>query len=91
VLYSLLKEIDFSLRNVDNCSFKYKIMPPRRRPLCDFNHDPRPEENSDERIPPPPPSSNDRTNPALTQLMAETTRQFAEVMAQISQLVVQFE
>jgi hypothetical protein len=66
-------------------------MPPRRHPLYDFNHDLRPEENSNERIPPPPPSSNDRTNPALTQLMAETTRQFTEVVAQISQLVVQFE
>jgi hypothetical protein len=40
---------------LDNYSFKYRIMPPRRRPLCDINCDAHHSENSDEDYPPPPP------------------------------------
>jgi len=68
----------------DNHSFKYRIMPPRRHPLCDFNQDPRHNENGDEELPPPPPQFNDGIHPALVQFMADTTRHFAEAVSRIA-------
>jgi hypothetical protein len=70
---------------MDNRSFKYRIMPPRGRPLCDFNHDPRQDENGDEELPPPPPPPqfNNGIHPALVQFMADTTRHFAEAVSRI--------
>jgi hypothetical protein len=63
-------------------------MPPRRRPLCDFNQDPRHDENGDEELPPPPPPPppqfNDGIHPALVQFMADTTRHFAEAVSRIA-------
>jgi hypothetical protein len=69
----------------DNHSFKYRIMPPRRRPLCDFNQDPCHDENGDEELPPPPPPPqfNDGIHPALVQFMADMTRNFAEAVSRI--------
>jgi hypothetical protein len=60
-------------------------MPPRRRPLYDSNRVPRPERNGEEDLPPPPPPPpfNDGIHPALVQLIADTTRQLAEVISQI--------
>jgi hypothetical protein len=60
-------------------------MPPRRRPLYDSNRVPRPERNGEEDLPPPPPPPpfNDGIHPALVQLIADTTRQLAEVISRI--------
>jgi hypothetical protein len=60
-------------------------MPPRRRPLCDSNRVPRPEENGGEDLPPPPPPPpfNDGIHPALIQLIADTTRHLAEAISRI--------
>jgi hypothetical protein len=57
----------------DNCSFKYRIMPPRRRPPCDFNHDPHPNENGEGELPPPPPPPpyNDGIHLALIQFIVD--------------------
>jgi hypothetical protein len=62
-------------------------MPPRRRPLCDSNRVPNPEENGEEDLPPPPlpPPYNDRIHPALIQLIANTTRHLAEAISRIPQ------
>jgi hypothetical protein len=64
---------------------KHRIIPPRRRPLYDSNRVPRPEENGEEDLPPrpPPPPFNDGIHPALVQLIADTTRQLAEVISRI--------
>jgi hypothetical protein len=64
---------------------KHRIMPPRPRPLYHSNRVPCPEENSEEDLPPrpPPPPFNDGIHPALVQLIANTTRQLAEVISQI--------
>jgi hypothetical protein len=58
-------------------------MPPRRRPLCDFNYDPRPEENNEEELPPPPPPPpyNDGIHPALIQFIADATRHLTKVIS----------
>jgi len=71
----------------DNCSFKYRIMSTRRRPPCDFNHDPRPDENGEGELPPPPPPPpyNDGIHPALIQFIVDTTRHFTEAISQIPQ------
>jgi hypothetical protein len=59
-------------------------MSSRRRPLYDINHEAHRFENGDDNLPPPPPPFYDRVHPALTQFMADTTRQFVEAIAQIS-------
>jgi len=64
-------------------------MPPRRRPLCDFNHVPRSEENGEEELPPPPPPPlppppyNDGIHPALIQFIADATRHLIEAISRI--------
>jgi hypothetical protein len=67
----------------NNCSFNHKIMPPRRRPLCDFNHVPRPKENGEEELPPPPPLPPyiEGIHLALIQFIADTTRHLAEAIS----------
>jgi hypothetical protein len=65
----------------DSCSLKYRIMPPRCRPLCDFN--PHPIENGEEELPPPPPPFNDGIHPVLVQIMADTTRHLVEAISWI--------
>jgi len=69
----------------NNCSFNHKIMPPRRRPPCDFNRVPCPEENGEEELPPPPPPPpyNDGIHPALIQFIADTTRHLVEAISRI--------
>jgi hypothetical protein len=71
----------------DNCSFKYTIMPPIRRPLCDFNHYLCPDKIGDEELPPPPPPRpplfNEGIHPALVQFMADTTKHLAEAISRI--------
>jgi hypothetical protein len=60
-------------------------MPPRRRPLSDFNHDPRPEENGEKELPPPPPPPpyNDGIHPTLVQFIADATRHLTEAISRI--------
>jgi len=60
-------------------------MPPRRRPLTDFNHDLRPDENGEEELPPPPPRPpyNDGIHLALVQFIADATRHLTEAISQI--------
>jgi hypothetical protein len=58
-------------------------MPPRRRPPCDFNHDPRPKENGEGELPPRPPPFNDGIHPALIQFIADATRHLTESISQI--------
>jgi hypothetical protein len=62
-------------------------MSTRRRPPCDFNHDPRPDENGEGELPPPPPPPpyNDGIHPALIQFIVDTTRHFTEAISQIPQ------
>jgi hypothetical protein len=63
-----------------NHSFKYRIMPPRRRPLYyDINHVAHHSENSDEDQ--PPPQFNDGVHPALMQFMVDTKRHFADAVS----------
>jgi hypothetical protein len=60
-------------------------MPPRRRSLCNFNRDPRPEENGEEELPPPPPRPpyNDGIHPASVQFIADATRHLTEAISRI--------
>jgi len=60
-------------------------MAPRRYPVCNENYGNHSHCNRDDEFPPPPPPFNHGVNPALAQFMAETTRQFAEVVARIPQ------
>jgi hypothetical protein len=63
----------------------YRIMVPRRYPVRNENYGNHRHGNCDDEFPPPPPPFNDGVHPALAQFMAETTRQFAEVVARIPQ------
>jgi len=63
----------------------YRIMAPRRYPVRNENYGNHRHGNRDDEFPPPPPPFNDGVHPALAQFMAETTRQFAEVVARIPQ------
>lgn len=67
----------------DNYSFKYIIMPPRRRPLRGISRDAHHSENSDEDQPPPPPPFHNGVHPTLMQFMADTTRHFADAVSRI--------
>jgi hypothetical protein len=68
----------------DNYSLKHRIMPPRRRPPYDFNHDSHPDENGEELPPPsPPPPYNDGIHPALIQFIADATRHITEAISRI--------
>jgi hypothetical protein len=58
-------------------------MAPRRYLVRNENYGNHRHGNRDDEFPPPPPPFNDGVNPALAQFMAETTRQFAEVVARI--------
>jgi hypothetical protein len=60
-------------------------MPPRRRPLCDFNRVPHPEENGEEELPtpPPPPPYNDGIHPTLIQFIADATRHLTKAISGI--------
>jgi hypothetical protein len=69
----------------------YIIMAPRRYPVRNENYGNHRHGNHDDEFPPPPPPFNDGVNPALAQFMAETTRQFAEVVARIPQLAGRLE
>jgi hypothetical protein len=60
-------------------------MAPRRYPVRNENYGNHRHGNRDDEFPPPPPPFIDGVNPALAQFMAETTRQFAEVVARIPQ------
>lgn len=53
----------------------------RRYPVCNENYENYRHGNRDDEFPPPPLPFNDGVNPALAQFMAETIRQFAEVVA----------
>jgi hypothetical protein len=66
-------------------------MAPRRYPIRNENYENHRHGNRDDEFPPPPPPFSDGVNPAFAQFMAETTRQFAEVVARIPQLVGRFE
>jgi hypothetical protein len=66
-------------------------MAPRRYPIRNENYENHRHDNRDDEFPPPPPPFNDGVNPALAQFMAETNRQFAEVVARIPQPVGRFE
>jgi hypothetical protein len=58
-------------------------MPLRRRPLCDFNHVSRPEENGEEELPPPPPPPpyNDGIHPTLIQFIVDATRHLTKAIS----------
>jgi hypothetical protein len=60
-------------------------MAPRRYPVRNENYGNHRHGNHDDEFLPPPPPFNDGVHPALAQFMAETTRQFAEVVARIPQ------
>lgn len=66
-------------------------MPPRRRPLYDFNHDRCAKENGEKELPPPPrpplppPPYNDGIHPAFVQFIADATRHLAEAISRIPQ------
>jgi hypothetical protein len=61
----------------------YRTMPPRHLLLCNVNQEAHHNENSDDELPTSPPFY-DGVHPALAQFMANTTRHFAEAVAQIS-------
>jgi len=63
----------------------YRIMAPRHYPVRNENYGNHRRGNRDDEFPPPPPPFNDGVHPALAQFMAETTWQFAEVVARIPQ------
>jgi hypothetical protein len=71
---------------MDNNCFDNRTMPPRRHPLCDINHEAHRYENGDDDLPttPLPLPFYDGVHPTLAQFMANTTRQFAKAIAQIS-------
>jgi hypothetical protein len=58
-------------------------MAPRRYPFCNGNHETDRHDDCDDESPLPPPPFNDGVSLTLAQFMAETTRQFAEVVARI--------
>jgi hypothetical protein len=62
-------------------------MAPRHYPARNENYGNHRHGNRDDEFPPPPPPPpfNDGVHPALAQFMAETTRQFAEVVVRIPQ------
>jgi hypothetical protein len=66
-------------------------MAPRRYPVRNENYGNHRHGNRDDEFPPPLPPFNDGVHPALAQFMAETTRQFPEVVARIPQPAGQFE
>jgi hypothetical protein len=66
-------------------------MAPRRYPVRNENYENHRHDNRDDKFLPPPLPFIDGVNPAIAQSMAETTRQFAEVVARISQPVSRFE
>lgn len=70
---------------MDNNCFDNRTMPPRRRPLCDINHEAHRYENGDDDLPSPPssPPFNDGIHPTLVQFMADTTRHLAEAISWI--------
>jgi hypothetical protein len=63
----------------------YRTMPLRRRRLYDINQKTHPNEKGDDELPPSPPPFYNGVDLALAQFIADTTRHFAEAVAQISQ------